>query len=93
MNYTKTSLYNQTHSAPINKESFLAFVTDVLVGAQKAATRSDIIRLVGAAAERFLGTKLPEKLHQYMTEKQGMDMSQLMRTNSLEDVSDDDEVP
>ena len=58
-----------------NKESFLAFVT-VLVGAQKAANRSDIIRLVVGAAERFLGTKqLPEKLHQYMTEKQGMDMS------------------
>ena len=54
-----------------NKESFLAFVSDVLVGAQKAANRSDIIRLVVGAAERFLGTKqLPEKLHQFMTEKE-----------------------
>ena len=69
-----------------NKESFLAFVSDVLVGAQKAANRSDIIRLVVGAAERFLGTK-------QLPETRGMDTSQLTRTNSLEDVSDDDEVP
>lgn len=77
-----------------NKESFLVFVTDVLVGAQKAANRSDISRLVVGAAKMFLGTKQqPEKLHQYMIENQGMDMSQLMRTSSLEDASDDDVVP
>lgn len=29
-----------------NKESFLSFVSDVLVGAKKAANRSDIIRLL-----------------------------------------------
>ena len=78
----------------LNKESFLAFVSDMLVRVQKAANRSDIIRLLVGAAERFLGTKqLPEKLHQHMIEIHGMDMSQLTRTNSLEDVSDDNEVP
>ena len=34
-----------------NKESFLALVSDVLVGAKKAANRSDIIRLVLGAVD------------------------------------------
>ena len=53
----------------LTKEAFLSFVSDVLVGAKKATNRSDIIRLVVGAAERFLDIKqMPEELHQYMKE-------------------------
>jgi len=75
-----------------SKESFLSFVSDVLVGAKKAANRSDVIRLVVGAAERYLSIKqLPEKLHQYMMESQQMDRSQVSKTNSMEDVSEVDD--
>lgn len=78
-----------------SKESFLSFVTDVLVGTKKATNRSDVIRLVVGAAERYLSIKqLPEKLHQYMMESQCIDRSQLLKTSSMEDVSEvNDEDP
>lgn len=77
----------------LTKEAFLSFVSDVLVGAKKAANRSDIIRLVVGAAERFLGiTQMPEELHQYMKESQTMDRSQLVRVSSMEDDGEVDEV-
>lgn len=58
----------------LSKESFLSFVVDVLVAAKhifssKTANRSDIIREVVGAAERFLGAKqVPEELHQHMSQ-------------------------
>lgn len=68
-------------------------MSDVLVGVKKAANRSDIIRLVVGAAERFLSiTQVPEELHQYMTESRCMDRSQLVRVSSMEDVGEVDEV-
>lgn len=91
---------NLSHVTPsdmliFNKESFLSFVSDVLVGAKKAANRSDVIKLVVGAAERYLNIKqLPEKLHQHMMESQCMGRSQLLRTSSMEDVDGvDDEEP
>lgn len=78
-----------------SKESFLSFVSDVLVGTKKAANRSDVIRLVVGAAERYLSIKqLPEKLHQYMMESQCINRSQMLKASSMEDVCEvDDEDP
>ena len=45
-----------------NKESFLSFVSDVLEGAQKAANRSDIIRLVVGAAESTRTNMYPRNM-------------------------------
>ncbi len=67
---TKTNLSSAFPSDMfLNKESF--FVSDVLVGAKKAANLSDMSRLVVGAAKRYLSIKqLPDKLYQYMTENQ-----------------------
>lgn len=58
----------------LQKESLLAFIVDVLVATKSKEKRSDVIKLVVSAAERFLGTRnfLPERLHGYMKEKQSM---------------------
>lgn len=52
----------------LSREKFLAFIVDVLVGAQASVKRSDTIKIVVKAAERFLGVNqfLPEQLHEYM---------------------------
>ena len=65
-------------------------MVDVLVGAKriflsKTANRSDIIKEVVGAAERFLGAKqVPEKLHQHMSEVQ-------KRTQRVRECSEDEE--
>lgn len=70
----------------LSRDAFLAFITDVLVGAKSTMKRSDMIKIVVGAAERFLGVSQlsPEKLHEYMTEKQHLDSSQLVRPDSME---------
>lgn len=76
-----------------NKESFLSFVSDVLVGANKAANRSDTIRLVLEAAERYFNIKqLPDKLHHYMMESLHKERSQLLRASSMEDVDGEEDL-
>lgn len=61
-------------------------MVDVLVGAKriflsKTVNRSDIIKEVVGAADRFLGARqVPEKLHQHMSEVQNR--VQKMRENS-----------
>lgn len=57
-----------------------------LVGAKSAGRKSDVIRAVVGAADRFLGIKeiSPEKLHEYMTEKHNLDSSQTSRSDSME---------
>lgn len=84
----------------MSKESFLSFMVDVLVAAKrifasKTANRSDFIREVVGAAERFLGTKqVPEKLHQHMsevqdrTERQRKDSEEEEDANIADDVGD-----
>jgi len=49
----------------------MAFIVDVVTQAKVVTRRSDIMKLVIDAGERFLGTRqLPEELHRYMVEKQ-----------------------
>ena len=54
-----------------SRDAFLAFIADVLVGAKSVTRRSDVIKAVVGAADRFLGVRQisPEKLHDYMSEK------------------------
>ena len=53
-----------------SRESFLAFIVEVLVGAKMASTRSDNIPMVVKSAERYMGVQQPpEKLHSFMFEK------------------------
>lgn len=76
-----------------NKESFLSFISDVLVGAKKAVNRSDVIRVVVDAAERYFNIKqVPAKLHQFMTESQHKERSQLLRASSMEDVNGEEDL-
>lgn len=77
----------------MTKESFLAFVVDVLVGARTTTKRSDMIKVVVGAAERFLDIKQisPEKLHEYMTDKQSLNTSQLSGSESTEELYVDEE--
>ena len=53
-----------------SRESFLAFIVEVLVGAKMASTRSDNIQMVVKSAEQYMGVQQPpEKLHGFMYEK------------------------
>lgn len=78
----------------MSRETFLAFIVDVLVGAKSSNKRSDIIKIVVEAGERFLGVNqfLPEQLHEYMKGKQNMRTSQLSGLESMEEVFVDSDV-
>lgn len=55
----------------------MAFMADVLVASKHKETRSDVIRLVVGAAERFLNMTdyAPQKLHDFMSGKKRTDMT------------------
>ena len=69
-----------------SRDAFLAFIADVLVGAKSVTRRSDVIKAVVGAADRFLGVRQisPEKLHEYMSEKQHLESSQMSRSDGME---------
>lgn len=72
----------------LSRESFLAFIADVFVGAKRTVMRSDIMKMVMGAAGRFLGLKqfLLEKLHECTREKQHIDNSQSTKSDSMEEL-------
>lgn len=58
----------------MKKQSFLAFMVDVMWAAKNQTRRSDIIKVVIDAAERFLEEMQvgPEQLHTFMRQKMEM---------------------
>lgn len=66
------SAVRDSNEISFSKESFLAFIVEVVVGARDKKTSSDVIQVVARAADRCLGIKgyTPEELHGYLTTSQ-----------------------
>lgn len=68
------------HSPPsdsfiFKKVDFLAFITDVVSGSKVSKNRSDVIKLVSNAAEKYLKINIsPESLFQFLKNSEGRPM-------------------